>query len=148
LGISGFVVTLGLFFYELFGIKKCTYLIRAGKDLETKLNVRDGQFTRRPHGIAGFISEPLASDLIYPAVLAAWRFLALFSPKSQDAARRDALRVFFIGFAISFIYYLILILQRDLKITAFLKKTYPRLFLLMNPEPVTGDGKPTTPPNK
>src|SRR6185436_1962259 len=34
IGIFGFVITLGLFFYELYGVKKCAHLIRAGIDLE------------------------------------------------------------------------------------------------------------------
>lgn len=112
-GAFGFVVTLGLFSFELYGIKKCTHLIRAGKDLEKELNISDGQFTKRPHGVAGLINEPLASGVIYPAVLAAWTFLALVSPPSQDAAQRCALRVFLIGFAFSFSYNLILILEWD-----------------------------------
>src|SRR5439155_5919302 len=52
IGAFGFIVTLGLFFYELYGIKKCTYLIRAGIELENDLRIKDGQFTKRPPGVA------------------------------------------------------------------------------------------------
>jgi hypothetical protein len=117
IGVFGFVITLGLFFYELYGIKKCTHLIRAGIELETKLHVNGGQFSKRPPGVAGLINEPLASGVIYPAVLAAWTFLALASSQSQVAAQRCALRVFLIGFAFSFIYDLILILEWDREIS-------------------------------
>jgi hypothetical protein len=121
IGFFGFVVTLGLFFFELYGIKKCTHLIRAGKEIEEELDVGSGQFSRRPHGVAGVINEPLASGVIYPAVLAAWTFLALVFSGSQDAATWWALRVFLIGFAFSFTYDLVLILEWDKKIRGFLK---------------------------
>jgi len=125
IGAFGFIVTLGLFFYELYGIKKCTYLIRAGIELENDLRIKDGQFTKRPPGVALLINEPLAAGVIYPAVLAAWTFLLLALPQIQDAAQvqpqdtaplkfRDAaqwwaIRVFLVGFAVSFFYNLWLI---------------------------------------
>ena len=125
IGVFGFVITLGLFFYELYGIKKCTYLIRAGKTLENDLKIQNGQFTQRPPGVALLINEPLAAGIIYPAVLAAWTFLALAFPQIQDAsagqaqdttplifreaAQYWAIRVFLVGFAVSFFYNLVLI---------------------------------------
>lgn len=111
IGIFGFVITLGLFFYEFYGIKKCTHLIRAGIEIEKELTVNDGQFTKRPPGVLGLINEPLAAGVIYPAVLAAWTFIALAFSQSQDAARRWATCVFLVGFAISFSYNLKLILK-------------------------------------
>jgi hypothetical protein len=36
-GAFGFVITLGLFFYELYGIKKCDSLILTGKQIEARL---------------------------------------------------------------------------------------------------------------
>jgi hypothetical protein len=75
LGLFGFIVTLGLFFYELRGIQRCNALVRAGKQLESALGL-DGQFRLRPPDIAGFIGSTLAARLIYPAVLAAWMFVA------------------------------------------------------------------------
>src|SRR5262249_50544694 len=77
IGAFGFVITLGLFFYELYGIKKCTHLIRTGMALEKDLKIQSGQFTQRPPGVAILINEPFAAGVIYPAVLAAWTFLAL-----------------------------------------------------------------------
>lgn len=85
LGFFGFFITLGLFIFEVYGIRKCTHLIVLGKHLEEKqLGIR-GQFSHRPKGVEGFgwlpksispfVNEPLAASVIYPAVLGAWVFL-------------------------------------------------------------------------
>jgi hypothetical protein len=66
IGVFGFLFTLGLFAYELFGIKKCHYLIATGDRLERALRV-EGQFTSRPRSVANFVNEPFASAVIYPA---------------------------------------------------------------------------------
>jgi hypothetical protein len=113
IGVFGFVVTLGLFLYELYGIMKCTHLIWAGRDLEIDLKTYDnGQFSRRPNGIWTYIDEILASGVIYPAVLASWTFLALAFPVGPNifafqaliAAARWGLPfiVFLIGFVLAF----------------------------------------------
>ncbi len=103
IGTFGFVITLGLLFYELYGIKKCTCLIRDGKVFEKRLNIKDGQFTNRPLGVAGLIDERLAAGVIYPAVLSAWMFLGLAPhQQSQDTAKLWAICVFFVGVAVSF----------------------------------------------
>jgi hypothetical protein len=141
IGAFGFIITLGLFFYELYGIKKCTHLIRAGIELENDLKIKSGQFTKRPPGVAKLINEPLAAGVIYPAVLAAWTFLFLACPQIQDAAQgqpqdaaplkfRDAaqwwaIRVFLVGFAFSLFYNLILILEWDKRISVYLKTHSP-----------------------
>jgi hypothetical protein len=78
IGLFGALFTLGLFSYELFGIKKCHYLIAAGERLERNLHVR-GQFRSRPARLANFVNEPFASSIIYPGCMAAWLFLALTS---------------------------------------------------------------------
>jgi len=75
-GAFGFLVTLGLFTYELHGMKKCGWLIRTGVGLEIYLGVR-GPFSTRPERVAGFIDEPFAASVVYPATLAAWTFLSL-----------------------------------------------------------------------
>jgi hypothetical protein len=74
IGLFGALITSGLFIYELYGIQRCAELIRAGKKLEYKLNVGEGQFVSRPDWV---MSEPLAACIIYPAVIAAWLFLAV-----------------------------------------------------------------------
>ena len=74
----GFLITLGLFSYEIYGIRKCGALIEAGEQLEGSLAISGlGQFAQRPQNVARLINEPFASGIIYPAVLAAWTFLAL-----------------------------------------------------------------------
>jgi hypothetical protein len=118
IGVFGFVITLGLFFYELYGIKKCTDLICAGRQLEENLDVKDGQFKKRPFGVLGFINEPFAAYVIYSAVLAAWIFWARAFPQSQDvtdviklqsqhAAQLAAISIaggFIVGFVASLFY--------------------------------------------
>ena len=47
IGTFGFVVTLGLFLYEIYGVKKCHCLILEGINIEKELDLK-GQFTRRP----------------------------------------------------------------------------------------------------
>lgn len=124
IGAFGFVVTLGLFLFELHGIKKCTCLIKAGTKLETELGIKkeEGQFIDRPLGVAGFINEPFAAGVIYPAVLAAWAFLAVDFAAKQDCSAFNlfqdttwAIRVFIVGFIITFVYNLSLILPEHFK---------------------------------
>ena len=75
IGAFGFLVTLGLFFFEIHGIRKCHSLINNGKRLECKLNVTDGgQFCERPIAI---VNEPFAAGFIYPTVGATWLYVAL-----------------------------------------------------------------------
>ena len=76
-GVFGALITLGLFSYEIFGIKKCAALIRAGQEMEASMHIDNGQFTKRPQNIAYLINEPFAAGVIYPTVLAAWTFFTL-----------------------------------------------------------------------
>lgn len=85
IGAFGVLFIAGLFAYELFGIKKCHYLIENGRHLEHGLGVR-GQFRSRPYALAGRVNEPLASACIYPTCIAAWSFLALVMVNSWLAA--------------------------------------------------------------
>lgn len=102
IGAFGFVITLGLFFYEIYGIRKCGALINAGRNLERMLGV-EGQFESRPREVARLIAEPFAAGLIYPAVLAAWTFLAL-TPVWPAASLPAAILVFVAGFAATLLY--------------------------------------------
>ena len=106
IGVFGFVITLGLFFYEFYGIKKCGALIRAGRVLERELHIGDGQFLQRPHGVLELFNEPFAAGVIYPAVLGAWTFVALTFSQYEGAAQRWAIGVFIVGFAVSLSYIL------------------------------------------
>jgi hypothetical protein len=77
LGLLGVAVTTGLLAYEMFGIKKCHHLLEAGEALEDTMHLPAGQFTSRPKDLLGIVNEPFAAAAIYPAVLAAWTYLAL-----------------------------------------------------------------------
>ena len=114
IGAFGFLITLGLFAYEIYGIKKCHALINGGKQLEHAL-LSGGQFSHRPREVAGFINEPLAAGIIYPAVLGAWTYLALYSVL-PDYCWLAALLVFLAGFAASLLYSLHL--KSDIEVTA------------------------------
>ena len=76
IGLFGFLVTLGLFIYEINGIAKCNRLIETGKKLEADLCTQHGQFLTRPAGMKRLMNKQLAAAFIYPAVLAAWAFIA------------------------------------------------------------------------
>ena len=100
IAVFGIVVTLALFCYEIYGIKKCGALIDAGKLLEREMGVV-GQFTSRPNKI---VNEPLAAAIIYPAVIAGWVYLALYAYDLAGAtadpapALRGAAATFLLGF--------------------------------------------------
>lgn len=94
-GIFGVVVTLGLFAFEIYGIRKCTALIFAGAELERHLANGVGQFTLRPPGVLKVIAEPLAAGIIYPGVMAAWTYFALHFSGYPDPGRLTA-GVFFV----------------------------------------------------
>jgi hypothetical protein len=126
-GLLGIAVTAGLLAYELFGIKKCHALLKAGRELECKLNlpreqdatmqdepVPAGQFLRRPKHLLGLVNEPFAAAAIYPAVLAAWTYLAFF--EDPQRGRTISLRIFVVGFL------LILLYDQSLKHEVFLRK--------------------------
>jgi hypothetical protein len=99
-GSFGFLVTLGLFAFELYGIKKCCALIQAGKRMEESLKITNGQFTKRPQNIAGIINEPFASGVIYSAALAAWSFFELlFVVPNSQTNLLISVGIFLIGFA-------------------------------------------------
>jgi hypothetical protein len=97
IGAFGVLFTLGLFAFELFGIKKCHHLIATGQQLERDMELV-GQFLSRPEALGGFINEPYASGIIYPASLAAWVFLAL-AGVSEPAAALAAVLTFVAGYA-------------------------------------------------
>jgi hypothetical protein len=119
IGIFGFMVTLGLFFFELHGILKCTRLIEAGTKLEEDLCISKerGHWIDRPLGVIGFINEPFAAGIIYPAVLAAWAFLAMdfqlepdYPPFNLFQDATWATWVFIVGFVVALTYNLRLII--------------------------------------
>jgi hypothetical protein len=131
-GRFGVLVTLGLLAYELFGIKKCHALIQAGQALERRMDLPAdelgklpgkpaGQFIRRPNNLLWFVNEPFAAAMIYPAVLAAWTYLAVLydnpsRTEDSSSAQRLSLYIFIGGFA------LILLYDGFLRITDWLER--------------------------
>lgn len=101
-GAFGFLITLGLFSYEIYGIKKCGALIWAGCKMEYSLHLK-GQFKRRPQNALYLINEPFAAGVIYPTVLAGWAFFALFFGWPQ-ANPWVPISVLIFGFAFTLIY--------------------------------------------
>lgn len=103
-GLFGIAVTTGLLAYELFCIKKCHALLKAGQDLECKMGLPvgqevplpAGQFIRRPNHLLWVVNEPFAAAAIYPAVLAAWTYLAYFFEDPQRG-KIISLGVFAVG---------------------------------------------------
>jgi hypothetical protein len=78
-GFLGIAVTIGLLAYELNGVKRCRELINEGKALEEDMKLENGQFISRNDPAFSIVTKPFAAAWIYPAVLAAWAYLALFS---------------------------------------------------------------------
>ena len=109
-GFFGCVVTIGLFFYELRGLQISNGFVEVGKKIEGQLGI-EGQFTHRPPKIAGFIGYTLAARVIYPAVLAAWVFVAMVLLWPQGAWL-IALLVFFLAFAGSYTFNLSVTLEK------------------------------------
>jgi len=107
IGIFGLLVTLGLFAFEIYVIRKCTSLILVGAYLEIKQGSGHGQFADRPKEVLGFIAEPLAAGIIYPAVMAAWAYFAL-NYSEQSCVRIWTTVVFaaFFLFTLGFIFWL------------------------------------------
>jgi hypothetical protein len=76
-GLFGFAITLGLFLYELRGLQRAAVLERTGRELEAELGLDNGQFSVQPTAqLHGFVDPRGAAWVIYPAVLAAWAYLA------------------------------------------------------------------------
>lgn len=114
IGVFGILITLGLFIFEIYGIRRCTHLIIFGESLEKHMHL-EGQFAHRPPGLrtieqsatglSRFVSEPLASGIIYSVVMAAWAFLTCLDPakplQDPDAAWIVSLMVFTAAFGIS-----------------------------------------------
>jgi hypothetical protein len=79
IGIFGFVVTAGLFFYELRGIQRCHRLEVQGRALEKKLDLGPelGPFRGQPpRAIRNMLGPPAAGLIIYLATALAWLCLA------------------------------------------------------------------------
>jgi hypothetical protein len=77
-GLFGILVTIGLLVYELNGMRRCRDLIYDGEALENTMRLKRGQFITRANHPPRIFTKPFAAAWIYPAVLAAWTYLALY----------------------------------------------------------------------
>jgi hypothetical protein len=88
IGVFGVLVTVGLFLHEIRAIGQCGALIKRGRELEQKMGLRGGQFTREDiyyHAqktrfrsfINNFKGPVGAAWIIYPSVGVAWLFVAV-----------------------------------------------------------------------
>jgi hypothetical protein len=79
IGIYGFVTTLGLFIYELYGVSTCKRIMVQAGDLEGKLGIPEGmrQFRDRPTDWLNLlIGAEMASWIVYLSVLGGWLYVA------------------------------------------------------------------------
>jgi hypothetical protein len=97
-GVFGALITIGLFLYEVRGIRHCTFLINRGRELEKTLGLGEmGQFAHWdpniPLGRMKIADFPRAAQVIYPTVFANWVFLASYGLNSLGWIRVSALGV-------------------------------------------------------
>jgi hypothetical protein len=81
IGVFGLVVTFGLFMYELRGVQDCVELRARAEALEHAMHIPDGasQFAGRDRGhLGGLVDEIGAGWVVYPAVMAAWAYVATY----------------------------------------------------------------------
>jgi hypothetical protein len=115
IGLFGFLVTFGLFLFELRGLQRCAALIKAGKDIEHTAGM-EGSFLSTPDPISVFRLKPQnerehyasiaasargTARLIYPTVLAAWVFVFVVKIFSVIVAGAVALGFFLLSFWLS-----------------------------------------------
>jgi hypothetical protein len=94
IGLFGFLITLGLFIYELRGIQHCKRLQQLASRLEEQLHLREAQFIRRPKArLGGFLGAEGAAYIIYPTMLIAWALIAFVGftlPPKMSTAQTPA----------------------------------------------------------
>ena len=93
-GLFGFAITLGLLFYELRGVQRCVRLINVAASLEKVMHVA-GPFRLRVHSFRNVINEPVAAGIIYPSVLTAWIYVAMYPIYADNAWKVSA--IVFVG---------------------------------------------------
>lgn len=76
IGLFGFAVTLGLFIYELTGIKTCIDLRKRGELLEKQLGIPPDRGQFHYPALVGIGSVEGASWVVYLSVLLGWAYLA------------------------------------------------------------------------
>ena len=112
IGLFGFLITIGLLFYELRGVQRCIRITNIAKDIERSWNVTvHGPFSLQPTSLLdGVINEPIAASIIYPTVLAAWSYVALHIV--DDTLLRGIISVIILLVSFGFIF---LVFRRHLR---------------------------------
>ena len=77
-GVFGVFVTIGLFFYEIRGVKECQLLRERGAELEEKLLIPVGCSRFRGY-MPGFVGPLGAGPIVYLAVIAGWLFVIVYA---------------------------------------------------------------------
>jgi hypothetical protein len=79
IGVFGFMITLGLFLYELRGVQKCYVLIKCGSLIEQKLLTEcqnAGAFSTNPKpALKGLVGATWAALIIYPTIIGTWSYV-------------------------------------------------------------------------
>jgi hypothetical protein len=90
IGLFGFVVTFGLFLYDLHGIQDCILLRRRGEKIEERLELdpRHSHFRQwPPAALRGLVNEIGAGWVIYTAVMTSWLYVAGSGINAWDDGR-------------------------------------------------------------
>jgi hypothetical protein len=106
LGIFSAVIVFGLFIFDLVGIHRCRTLRVYGCALEKKLLPADspkGRFTLEREKFVRFVSITAASLTIYPAVIAAWSYVACLGAMKFCPCKFGALEISALVFLAFFI---------------------------------------------
>jgi hypothetical protein len=94
IGLFGFLITLGLFIYELRGIQHCKRLNQLASHLEKQLHLPEAQFIGRLKArLGGILGAEGAAYIIYTTMLVAWIFVAFvgfMSPPQKSTAQTPA----------------------------------------------------------
>jgi hypothetical protein len=99
-GLFGCLVTLGLYFHELYSIRWCETLFACGIRIEERLwlaasgqgrpDPELGPFRTAPDEFAGYVSARGAALIIYPATMSAWSYLAIAPMKLTESGSLGA----------------------------------------------------------
>jgi hypothetical protein len=100
IGVFGVVVTFGLFLYELRGVQDCVLLRGRAAALEEKMDipVEMSQFRGRKRGMLGGLVDEIGAGLVvYPAVMAAWAFVATHAADFDDRVAGATIAVIYLA---------------------------------------------------
>lgn len=77
IGVFGFLITVGLYFFEWRQVRRCLAYIENGKSLERALGFQGGFFNSRDVRPLGIVGAESAGIIVYGASAAAWSTVAV-----------------------------------------------------------------------